>query len=187
MNEKESKVCEECKLPIDDFVRYCSHCGSEQEVVESDDKHKPKKSSLVNFCVNCNESISEDAKYCSHCGFIQETPPSRDDAAVNSLDMELPKSRTGSSTDNLPGSSEKSDVTAVLSSKKPVPAKNKKKAVLLAVILGGLGFHKFYLGKYAMGILYLVFCWTFIPIVLSFVEGIIYLFKSDEKFQEEYS
>jgi TM2 domain-containing membrane protein YozV len=33
-----------------------------------------------------------------------------------------------------------------------------------------------------MGILYLVFCWTYIPAVVGLIEGIVYLTQSDEKF-----
>jgi len=65
------------------------------------------------------------------------------------------------------------------------PVKNSKSKVvafLLAWILGGLGAHKFYLGKTGQGILYLLFCWTFIPSIFAFFEGIIYLTKSDADF-----
>jgi TM2 domain-containing membrane protein YozV len=43
-------------------------------------------------------------------------------------------------------------------------------AVLLALFLGGLGAHKFYLGQIGLGVLYLVFCWTFIPAIISLIE-----------------
>ena len=63
------------------------------------------------------------------------------------------------------------------------PVKNKLTAGLLAIFLGGLGVHKFYLGKIGLGILYIVFCWTYIPALVGLIEGIIYLTQSDEKFQ----
>jgi TM2 domain-containing membrane protein YozV len=63
------------------------------------------------------------------------------------------------------------------------PVKSKIAAGLLGIFLGGLGIHKFYLGKVGMGILYLIFCWTGIPAVIGFVEGIIYLCSNDENFQ----
>jgi TM2 domain-containing membrane protein YozV len=65
-------------------------------------------------------------------------------------------------------------------------AKSKMTAGLLALFLGGLGIHKFYLGKGGLGILYLVFCWTLIPALISFFEGIFLLMMSDEKFSEKY-
>lgn len=60
-------------------------------------------------------------------------------------------------------------------------------AGLLAILLGGIGVHKFYMGKTGMGILYLVFCWTFIPAFVGLIEGIIYLTKSDEEFAQQYT
>lgn len=63
------------------------------------------------------------------------------------------------------------------------PVKSKVVAGVLALLLGGLGIHKFYLGKIGMGILYLLFCWTGIPAIIGFIEGIIYLCSSDENFQ----
>jgi len=64
--------------------------------------------------------------------------------------------------------------------------KNRTTAAILAFFLGGLGVHKFYLGQSGMGILYLLFCWTFIPATVGFVEGIIYLTMSDEQFFYKY-
>lgn len=43
--------------------------------------------------------------------------------------------------------------------------------VLLAALLGGVGAHHFYLGNAAIGVLYLLFCWTFIPAVLGLLEA----------------
>lgn len=63
------------------------------------------------------------------------------------------------------------------------PVKSKIAAGLLAIFLGGIGVHKFYLGNIGMGILYLCFCWTGIPAVIGFIEGIIYLCSNDENFQ----
>lgn len=56
-----------------------------------------------------------------------------------------------------------------------VAMKSKGAAALLALLLGGLGAHKFYLGKPIQGLIYLVFCWTFIPGIIGICEGIYYL------------
>lgn len=63
------------------------------------------------------------------------------------------------------------------------PIKSKVAAGILAILLGGIGVHKFYLGKVGMGILYLCFCWTGIPAILGLIEGIMYLCSNDENFQ----
>jgi hypothetical protein len=43
-------------------------------------------------------------------------------------------------------------------------------ALILTLVLGGLGAHRFYLGQIGWGVTYLVFCWTFIPAIVSFFE-----------------
>ena len=60
--------------------------------------------------------------------------------------------------------------------------KSRVAAGVLAILLGDIGIHKFYMGKVGMGILYLLFCWTGIPALVGLIEGIIYLTESDEKF-----
>ena len=86
----------------------------------------------------------------------------------------------------------------------PPQVKSKIAAGLLAIFLGGLGIHKFYLGYLGVGFLYLAL-WLValasactiiglvvaIPLsltiwVITLVEGIIYLTKSDEEFHQTY-
>lgn len=64
--------------------------------------------------------------------------------------------------------------------------KNKIAAALFAIFLGGFGVHKFYLGQVGLGIVYLLFCWTFIPSVIAFIEFILLLTMSDETFNQKY-
>ena len=64
------------------------------------------------------------------------------------------------------------------------PRKDKTTAGLLAILLGGIGAHKFYLGKTGQGILYLIFCWTYIPGIIGLIEGIKYLTKNERDFHE---
>ena len=65
-------------------------------------------------------------------------------------------------------------------------AVNKLVYCLLCFFLGGIGAHKFYAHKTGSGILYLLFCWTFIPTLVSFVEGIRYFFMPVDDFYEQY-
>lgn len=57
---------------------------------------------------------------------------------------------------------------------------------LFAFFLGAIGGHKFYLGQVGLGILYLLFFWTFIPALVAFIEFILLLIMSDEKFNQKY-
>lgn len=65
-------------------------------------------------------------------------------------------------------------------------SKNKTVAALLALFLGGLGIHKFYLGQAVQGVIYLLFCWTGIPALIGFVEAVLYLLSSEEAFAQKY-
>ena len=41
---------------------------------------------------------------------------------------------------------------------------------MLALFLGGIGVHRFYLGRPVSGLFYLLFCWTFVPGIIALVE-----------------
>ena len=74
-------------------------------------------------------------------------------------------------------------------------SKSKITAGVLAILLGGLGVHKFYLGYTVPGVIMLVIALLggvllFIPNlilgVIALIEGILYLTKSDEEFEDIY-
>jgi len=65
--------------------------------------------------------------------------------------------------------------------------KDKIIATLLAFFLGGFGIHRFYLGQVGLGIVYLIFCWTFIPAVIAFIDFIGILVMSNEDFDRKYN
>ena len=65
--------------------------------------------------------------------------------------------------------------------------RTKTTAAILAFFLGGLGFHKFYLGQTGIGILYLIFCWTWVPAIISFFEAISLLTYTEKSFNEKFN
>lgn len=65
--------------------------------------------------------------------------------------------------------------------------KNKMTAAILAFFLGGIGVHRFYLGQGGLGIIYLIFCWTFIPAFVAFIDCIIFLTMSEDSFNMKYN
>jgi TM2 domain-containing membrane protein YozV len=112
-----------------------------------------------------NDSVQKgaDQKYCSDCAAVisikAELCPKcgvRQSAAVGSLGAVAPN------------------------------GKSRIAAALLAFFLGGFGVHKFYLGSVGLGLLYLLFFWTFIPSIVAFIEFIIFLTMSDEAFAQKY-
>ena len=71
----------------------------------------------------------------------------------------------------------------------PIPQENKKiLAGVLAIVLGGLGVHKFILGYSKEGIIQLILGVVTCGIggIIGLVEGIIYLTKTDEEFYQTY-
>ena len=57
---------------------------------------------------------------------------------------------------------------------------------VLAILFGAYGIHHFFLGHIKRGVLYILFCWTLVPTVLSIAEGIHILCMSEEQFQRKY-
>lgn len=64
--------------------------------------------------------------------------------------------------------------------------KSRLAAALFAIFLGGVGIHKFYLGRIGWGILYILFCWTGIPVIAGVIEGILLLVMHQEDFNRKY-
>lgn len=69
-------------------------------------------------------------------------------------------------------------------------SKSKVAAGVLALLLGGLGVHKFYLGRVGAGIVHIILSITIIGIpvnwVICLIEAIIYFTKSDMEFHQTY-
>ena len=123
-----------------------------------------------NICSSCGASIDLNATECKYCGEPIATQPPQYQAPQASQyqppQYQAPLMYTPAGV--------------------PVNIKSKTTAGLLAIFLGGIGIHKFYLGKIGMGILYIVFCWTYVPAIIGFIEGIVYLTSSDENFYNKY-
>ena len=60
--------------------------------------------------------------------------------------------------------------------------KSKAAVTLWGIFLGGFGAHKFYMGSWGWGIVYLLTCWLYIPFIVAFVEWIRYVLMSDDEF-----
>jgi len=61
--------------------------------------------------------------------------------------------------------------------------KSKVTAGIFALLLGGIGVHNFYMGKIGRGVLDILFCWTGIPEIVAFIQGIIILCGTDDDFE----
>ena len=60
-------------------------------------------------------------------------------------------------------------------------------AATLALLLGGIGAHKFYLGNIRLGLVYAVLFWTGIPLVVGLVECVLYATADSNEWDARFS
>ena len=65
--------------------------------------------------------------------------------------------------------------------------RDKSIAAILALFAGGIGAHKFYLGRTGAGLMYLLFCWTMIPGFIAFFEFIGLMLMDQDEFNRRYN
>ncbi|MBR5711033.1 MAG: NINE protein [Thermoguttaceae bacterium] len=129
------------------------------------------------FCRNCGSEVQGFAAACMKCGCNPHTGNAfcpNCGAHVNENQVVCVKC----------GSALNSQVRPTNSTSK----KDRVTAGVLALLLGGLGIHQFYLGNTVSGILHILIVVFTCGMggIVSFIEGIIYLSKSDAEFEEIY-
>ncbi len=125
------------------------------------------QSMLNNFCSNCGTQCAANQAVCLNCGTAIQSN------ANQAVVVAQPTIVQPNVVDNTPVYAQGNY--------------NKTTAAILAFFIGGLGAHKFYHGSIGWGILYLVFCPTFIPALVSFIEGIMYLTMPDADYDARYN
>jgi len=65
--------------------------------------------------------------------------------------------------------------------------KDKNVAGILALFLGWLGIHRFYLGQGGLGVAYLIFSWTPVIWIISFIDAISFFVMDKEVFDRKYN
>ncbi len=138
------------------------------------------------ICNVCGAQLEDNATFCSHCG--NPVTPQNNQAQYNNAAAyqqpvynQAPPQQQGYANYQQP---------PVQGSVKG--SKDKVVAGLLAIFLGSLGIHKFYLGyTKAAVIMLLVTLLTFgvgatVMAIIALIEGIMYLTKSDEEFYYTY-
>lgn len=65
--------------------------------------------------------------------------------------------------------------------------KSRGVCAILAILLGDLGIHYFYMGKPLPGIVFLLTCWSTIPWIISIIQGVMMLCSmTQEEFERKY-
>ena len=139
------------------------------------------------FCTNCGKSISEQAVACMSCG-ARPTGHKKFcrycGVALNPEQVVCVKCGAGIGT---AGSSR-----SVGGGSGTSWEKNKLVAGLLALFLGGIGAHKYYMGSWGWGIVFTAaviltgFIASIVTCIIALVEGIKFLMMSEEAFAEKY-
>lgn len=129
---------------------------------------------LIN-CKECGQQISDSASVCPHCG----APVVRDVFCPN-CDTKVPE--------NVKFCPNCGGQIYPVSETAKAGKKDKLVAGLLAIVLGGLGIHYFYLGKTTAGVLTIVISLVSCGIwpVVMLIQGILMLIMSEEDFDSKY-
>ena len=127
------------------------------------------------FCTNCSSEVSEKAIACPKCG----VPPKVEKKFCYNC---------GETTNPNQAMCVKCGVS-LSSTTSNGESKGKQKVVagILALLVGGIGVHKFYHGSWGWGIVYILLFWTYIPMIASVVEGIVYLTMNQTLYDEKYN
>lgn len=120
------------------------------------------------FCTACGNAYPSATQFCPQCGTANLHAAMKHQQKTNTFATTQQPTFAPDNAGTLPS--------------KNLPAKSRITAGILALLLGGIGVHKFYLKKVGLGVVYILFCWTFIPSIVAFVEGIIYLVQDDDSF-----
>lgn len=65
--------------------------------------------------------------------------------------------------------------------------KSRGLAIVLAIILGSIGAHRFYLGQIKLGVLYLLLSWTGLSLIVSWIDAVILILMNESEFQLKYN
>jgi TM2 domain-containing membrane protein YozV len=142
------------------------------------------------ICSSCGFEMGS-GKYCPKCGTLSASttppPPSQYQPQQNWQQQQPQPPQYGQ-----PQYGQQPTYGMAPQYGQPYPQrKDKTTAALLAIFLGGLGIHKFYLGgskQKTAGIIQIVvsFVTCGVGTIIPLIEGIIYLTKDDQQFQYEY-
>lgn len=151
---------------------------------------KKRRKVMENLCPQCGAPITPGATNCQYCGAVMPVQataqPQQPQYVAPQPQYVAPQPQFVQPQYVPPQFVQPQNHTGNPAIHSSWPIKNKVAAGILGILFGGLGIHKFYLGKTGAGILSILFCWTYIPSILGLIEGIMILCSNDENFQLKY-
>ena len=141
------------------------------------------------ICKNCSTNYDDNAPYCPYCGAPNDMAHG---SQQRQHEQYNPNAQQGGQYYYNGQPNTQQDMNYNPQQMNTEPTKEKIVAGLLAILIGTLGIHKFYLGYTKSGIIMLlVSLLTFgigapVMAVISLIEGILYLTKSDAEFYQTY-
>ena len=142
------------------------------------------------YCSNCGTKLSDGANFCPNCGNAvgfrsqknqQQEPEGLWEAFKRGWhEGEKPRNNTNGQNERIVY------VQAPTQDIYVHARKSKGLAMTLCFFGGWFGLHEFYLRNYLSGTLYLLFFWTFIPLILSILDFIILFFTPKSTFHRIY-
>lgn len=139
-------ICPKCGTDLQEETSFCPSCGEFLGVTK---------------CPSCGEHVTPGAAFCPHCGVdlpktAQEVKDARAKAAAKTqqdpqpaANAQQPNIVINNTNTNTNTNKSPSGIEAMTS------PKSRWIALLLCFFFGGLGVHRFYVGKIGTGILYL--------------------------------
>lgn len=119
------------------------------------------------YCPNCHTRVAATASLCSNCNENLVVPSSSGSSTQNSY--------TGTSSYSVSSPAAASNSTRYNSK---VSDKSRAAAAILCFLLGGLGIHRFYVGKIGSAILQIISCCVFIGFIWVIVDFIMIIVGS---------
>lgn len=191
---------DDSKIPPNGITATCPKCGSkflvqkepalieesefiiaaENTVAVNRNRHSDEK-----FCHGCGKVLHTSAQFCPTCGATQTTQDVMHQHKSNK--QQLSYEQIYCSSCGKPVHKSASSCPSCGARQKGIGTKSRTTAIILAILLGGIGGHKFYLGQTGLGLVYLLFCATFIPAIVAIFDAISYANMDDYSFSQKYA